>query len=412
MRMKWCVVASIAVACGGSSLAGAAVPVAVNGTELSITGSKNDDEVGIGIDPVTGVVRVRATDVVAGAGCIADIPPTVVNAVNFPGGVTCTLAAGPTAIRASLGDGNDLLSAGDAFPGVGAAFTVPMFVNGDGGNDRIVTSSGNDVIDSGPGDDTPDGSLGDDQINGGPGDDQIYDNLGNDVISGGGDPRDFIYAFSSADGADRWSQGIASYQRRAAALRLSLDGVANDGEPGESDNLGPGITRVIGGDGADVIIGNARANIIEGGPGNNVIDGRAGSDILIADRNRRFVALEPPGLDRTAPPGAPSRGANLLMGGAGSDRLFGSRGNDRLLGGSGADRLSGQQGADRLIGGGGRDVMSGGDGADQLVARDGAVDALNCGRGRDRLLTADRGAVRDIINRSARNRCEFGTTGL
>ena len=315
---------------------GAAVSVSVQGSELQIVGSADNDEVGVGFDAASGKFRARATDIAAGAGCVVDIPPIVVNAVAYPAGATCTISGVVTAIRADLGDGNDLLNSGVSFPDVGDDFTVPMIVDGGAGNDRLVTSSGNDVIDGGAGDDTPDGSLGDDQITGGAGDDQIYDNLGNDVISGGGDPRDFIYAFRIADGADRWSNGIASYQRRINSLSLSLDGGANDGEFGEGDNLGAGIHRVIGGDGNDAIVGSSGADILEGWLGNNRLDGRAGADILIGDRNRGFVKMPPPGL---VPPIGVALGtqANLLIGGPGADRLFGDVGPDRLLGGSGAD---------------------------------------------------------------------------
>ncbi len=412
-RARWYVIVTAAIVAVAAPVAGAAVSVSVQGSELRIVGSADNDEVGVGFDAASGKFRARATDIAAGAGCVVDIPPVVVNAVAYPAGATCTIPGGVTAIRADLGDGNDLLNSGVSFPDVGDEFTVPMIVDGGAGNDRLVTSSGNDVIDGGAGDDTPDGSLGDDQITGGAGDDQIYDNLGNDVISGGGDPRDFIYAFRIADGADRWSNGIASYQRRTNSLSLSLDGGANDGEFGEGDNLGAGIHRVIGGDGNDAIVGSSGADILEGWLGNNRLDGRAGADILIGDRNRGFVKMSPPGL---VPPTDVPLGtqANLLIGGPGADQLFGDVGPDRLLGGSGADLLAGGRGADVLIGGRGADRLIGGDGADQLVARDGFVDRLSCGKGRDRVRTADRGRRPDRLDLggSARNRCEIGADGL
>jgi hypothetical protein len=100
-----------------------------------------------------------------------------------------------------------------------------------------------------------------------------------------------------------------------------------------------------------------------------------------------------------------SAGRNVLVGGPLGDRLFGLGGNDllrgragpdRLDGGAGADRLFGDTGADLLIGGPGRDRLVGGRGADRIRARDGQVDAINCGPGRDRVL-ADR---RDRVSRN------------
>lgn len=414
MRSRWSVVV-LAVLCAiAAPVAGAAVSVSVQGSELRIVGSADNDEVGVGFDAATGLFRARATDIAVGAGCVADIPAVEVNAVAYPPGATCTISGGATAILADLGAGNDLLNTGPYFPGVGDEFTVPMIVTGGDNNDRLVTSYGNDVINGGAGDDTPDGSLGDDQINGGAGNDQINDHLGNDVIDGGGDARDFIQAFLVVDGADRWSNGVASYQRRRNVLSITLDGTANDGELGEGDNLGPGIRRVIGGEGDDTIVGGSGADILEGWLGSNRLDGRAGADILIGDRNRGFVDIPPPRLVSSIVV-APVTRTNLLIGGPGADQIFGDTGPDKLTGGSGADTLVGGGGADLLIGGRGADRMSGGDGADQFVARDGSVDRLTCGRGRDRVLSADRGRRPDrlALGRSAsRNRCEIGAQGL
>jgi hypothetical protein len=80
----------------------------------------------------------------------------------------------------------------------------------------------------------------------------------------------------------------------------------------------------------------------------------------------------------------------VYVGTSGSDILRGSRGADVLRGGAGADVLAGGRGHDRIRGGGGNDRLAGGRGADLLLARDGAWDAIDCGRGADRGV-ADRG---------------------
>jgi Ca2+-binding RTX toxin-like protein len=99
-------------------------------------------------------------------------------------------------------------------------------------------------------------------------------------------------------------------------------------------------------------------------------------------------------------------------GGGGPDRLVGTKGNDVLRGFAGADVLSGGRGHDRLVGRPGPDVMRGGPGYDELnmadgaelespgrdriVARDGGLDQISCGAGRDvALVDAEEDGVYD-----------------
>ena len=56
----------------------------------------------------------------------------------------------------------------------------------------------------------------------------------------------------------------------------------------------------------------------------------------------------------------------------------------RLQGGGGDDALVGSGGGDVLDGGPGADGVVGGGGSDRIRARDGEIDAVSCGRGRDR----------------------------
>src|SRR5690606_13568819 len=94
----------------------------------------------------------------------------------------------------------------------------------------------------------------------------------------------------------------------APQLRASLDGVANDGRPGDRDNYLRDIENIHGSHYArNTLIGNARRNVISGG----------------------------------------SLG-DLLIGGAGKDDLSGGGGNDTInaLDGRGGDRVSCGSGAD------------------------------------------------------------------
>lgn len=62
-----------------------------------------------------------------------------------------------------------------------------------------------------------------------------------------------------------------------------------------------------------------------------------------------------------------SQANDVLLGGAGDDKLWGAGGNDTLLGGDGADQLDGDNGDDTINGGAGKDRLTGGSGADVFV---------------------------------------------
>jgi hypothetical protein len=102
-----------------------------------------------------------------------------------------------------------------------------------------------------------------------------------------------------------------------------------------------------------------------------------------------------------------SRGDNTFDGGAGRDRVnlaggadigYGKGGDDCIVGGVGADDLRADAGNDTIIAGPGADIIDGGPGSDlilggrdddQIYAADGVFDRIRCGRGFDRVFTAD-----------------------
>jgi dienelactone hydrolase len=84
-----------------------------------------------------------------------------------------------------------------------------------------------------------------------------------------------------------------------------------------------------------------------------------------------------------------TRRGDRLVGSALGDRLVGFGGRDRLFGEGGDDCLFGRRGRDRLFGGPGQDVIRGGNANDRIFAGDGEADVVLCGRGRDRVVTAD-----------------------
>ena len=56
-----------------------------------------------------------------------------------------------------------------------------------------------------------------------------------------------------------------SYAQRGSALTVTMDGVFDDGESGEGDNVGADIENATGGAGDDTFVGSASANTLEAG---------------------------------------------------------------------------------------------------------------------------------------------------
>ncbi len=73
---------------------------------------------------------------------------------------------------------------------------------------------------------------------------------------------------------------IASYNDHNSGVRVTLDGMANDGVAGEGDDVRTG--GVIGSAGPDVITGDACANSLTGSGGADVLDGGGGDDSINA----------------------------------------------------------------------------------------------------------------------------------
>ena len=80
---------------------------------------------------------------------------------------------------------------------------------------------------------------------------------------------------------------------------------------------------------------------------------------------------------------------DVIVGTGAADTIDAYLDADRVYGEEGNDVLNGWGGSDFLYGGAGQDLLRGGRGADRLAARDGQLDMIRCGPGRDRVL-ADR----------------------
>jgi len=241
------------------------------------------------------------------------------------------------------------------------------------------TASGNAVvtrlrIETGAGDDRvattfPDAAEAGGIIDLGPGDDQATLGRGNAWGVTGGEGADRLTATGDALSVVLWDGGpgpdavsgaavSVSYARRVAPVHVTPDGVADDGEAGEGDDVGPDVGEIAGGKGPDVLA--QATGTVFGGDGDDTLIGTAG------------------------------RGWHQLRGEAGNDRLVGGPGDDRLDGDDGNDRLEGGAGKDRLSGGSGADVLAGGDGDDVAgLEIDGAPDAYDGGPGDDAFFITD-----------------------
>ena len=229
-------------------------------------------------------------------------------------------------------------------------------LEGGDGSDTIYGGDGNDRIDGGAGDDAHlYGEYGDDVIAGGSGDDgDVEGNEGSDTFEGqtfgtnagggsdiydGGRGDDHFYASdgssAAAPSADVFIGGddedTIDYSQRfrdTEEISVTLDGVANDGQQGEGDNVGPDgdVEDLVGTSaGTDTLVGDGGPNVISGG-----------------------------GLDDT-----------VMDGGAGNDKLIGTSGIDQATGGAGTDQFA--LGANN----------------DTAFADDGAGESVDCGNGTD-----------------------------
>ena len=250
-----------------------------------------------------------------------------------------------------------------------------------------------------------------------------------------------------------------TYADHTAAVNVSLDGVANDGTPGENDVINNlDIENLTGGAGADTLTGNAGPNTLIGGLGADTLVGGGGTDTAsYADRTAAVSVTA--SLDGVANDGAAGEGdligpdiatvrggagADTLIGGAAVDTLIGGLGADTFVGGAGidtvsyADRLAaasvtasldgvandgaagegdqiaadiegltGSPGADTVIGGAGPDTLDGGLGNDTLIGGPGADTFRDLG-GTDTVTYAGRTAPVSAILDGLANDGEVG----
>ena len=369
--------------------------VSANGESVSFaagSGETNHLHVTYGADSIA--ITDTGTPITAGPGCTSVTPEEAV----------CPVTA--LKLHVALGDLNDSLVAtwtfGDGLCWVymkGAPATREARFDGGTGDDTLESAA------SGP-------CIVVEFLDGGPGDDLLTDGLGG--------PRTYLDGGPGAD-AFEGEDATVVYADRVNPITVTTDGVANDGEIGEGDQVPSEILMVIGGAAGDTIVGS---NNVLGGPGDDTLtggpettglSGGPGNDTISVGASTWWNPwLEGDGGDDRLIGGSArdqgdylygGRGNDTLIGLAGCDDLYGGGGNDIIIGGEGSDRASGNNGSDLLYGGRGadaiyggasRDRLFGGVGTDFLFARDLRSDRLDGGPGRDRA-QINRG---DIVRRT------------
>jgi Ca2+-binding RTX toxin-like protein len=269
--------------------------------------------------------------------------------------------------------------------------SFPLTIEGGGDNDQLLMNNDRFVADDLSGQDGFDtllGGGGADKLNGGPDGDFLDGGPGADTIDGAED-GDTIAVPVDADvvhggpGADRITFGPNNDT-------VTLDGLANDGTPGQGANIFGDVETIEGAEGADTIVGDAGANTFRGGPGADTLDGRAGPDTLEggpdgddlrggADVDRVSYpedAAQVVTLNDLADDGAAGERDNVH---SDVENVTAGPANDTVVGNGAANTLDGGAGDDELRGGGGIDTLLGGAGDDAILARDGLRDSVDCG---------------------------------
>jgi Ca2+-binding RTX toxin-like protein len=326
------------IACIVAAIAVVALPAAASAATVNIQNGHLQFNAAAG---ETNAVSFDATDdflvvsdakalITPGPGCIKQAPAHA---------VAC-LPPNPTppadVIQAELGDRSDTLTVTPDMPlrvvahGAegddvlrGGAHDDQLF--GGGGNDTLDGAGGQDDMFGGDGADTADYStrvndlrvaLGDDgdgeagehdivemdveNVLGGAGDDTLVGSVASNLLAGhgGDDVLQGLQGTDVLDGGAGFNQ--ADYEERSAPVKVTLDGVNNDGVQGENDKLAS-IQGARGGSGANTLVGNNNPNSLIGGDsadtirslggrdtilalgGIDTVDGGAGPDFIVAD---------------------------------------------------------------------------------------------------------------------------------
>jgi len=395
--------------------------------------------------------------------------------INLTGDDDADVTGAATAeiIEADGNDGDDIISGAGGL-GTGTVFTADLDdIEGDAGNDTLTGGSGddtlegkdgNDIIDGGAGDDFDlDGDAGNDVMSGGSGDDDLDGGVGDDILNGndgiddldGDDGKDTLDGGSGADfldgdagddmliggtgdddedggvGDDTYEQGTSSngsddlddsggddgdkvtYAGRTSAVTVTFNGLFDDGETDEDDNVADTIDIVVGGTAADSLTGDAGDQTFEGGPGADTLDPGAGGDDTLSYAGSAAgvsvdLATDSDATTAGVQPTVSGGDAQGDLAAAGWDNVTGSGSTDTLIGDAASNVLTGGAGDDMITGAAGDDILHGGAGSDTY--NEGTADSGEDLIGDDTTTAADEDAGSDTVDYSGRTTAVVVTT--
>ncbi|MBB6626515.1 hypothetical protein H5V45_04175 [Nocardioides sp. KIGAM211] len=303
------------------------------------------------------------------------------SSVSFDESADREVAVGGAILRLATGDGDDTVDL-DAGDGGYPTDNQPAEVSTGRGADVVHTASVElHRADLGAGPDVVEITERDGK---GAGDAFVRPGYGDDAVTVTSPARVGIDAERTSDGRDTLTlpplpdgydpttttdpvQVSWSYRRRTTPVSVTTDGVADDGAPGEGDDVPTRTISVSGGHADDTIdtrrstaagpqsyhsiFGNGGADDITTSPWLDAVQAGAGDDHVTVVGTAAQTSLD---------------GADTVYADAGADVVVGSAAAESVDGGPGDDLVQGHGGDDSLTGGRGDDVLHGGDGDDQL----------------------------------------------
>jgi Ca2+-binding RTX toxin-like protein len=262
---------------GGTSVAIGDVNATTADTGATGAGCTQDNADTVTCPNVTAIVINLGDmdDLLASSGNV-----TISETVDAGDGNDCSL--GSLGIHGGLG--NDVIHGG---PGDDCVYGDPAgtTVTG-GGNDQVFGDAGDDFVAGGRGNDLTSGGDGADFVTGGPGTDTVNGDAGDDRLEGGpglGTPADSGDVISGGAGIDTFEY-FHNSSDNTSLVTLSIDDQANDGLPGENDDILSDVEDIqADGSNPTTLIGSAATNVVNGGSGNDTIQPAAGNDFVFAN---------------------------------------------------------------------------------------------------------------------------------